>query len=448
MLSDKEEKRCADIWSSTLKEAFVQAIGSLGSYIEERDIRKETVENKGNKTDASARGDTRWPQRQWQIAFEIIFYQAPKKVIDIIVHDDLLFIVELGDDATCSDCHANAKDPPFFPIRRGSMLPSNLALGGSEVDLIDWRATFILNVVVHTQYRFTECICSRENVDLCVSTALSEKGLSTHPNIPGRQAMAESEDQGSTSLTKPGPRTCKPDPFIVQRTVHPSPTQILFSKLGSRIWKEDVSSPSYPDIFFAIDDIGETEAWKISSKDLECYCVILQADMSSSWSKALYISEILAKSSGQNALAENLTVEKDQPARHEQFSKINMEPVFSGYVTVEQLSKQPSASKFSRAFKGDNLSFLLMKGPEGIGRGEVAVQPGHRIDSSRKERTSTDMKITVNSMIKKTIQSLKYMSLFEENPSNPGPVRFALVSLCVPVDTLATNIMGAVLDAL
>ena len=107
----------------------------------------------------------RWPQAQWQVAFELLLCQMPSAAKSLQPHqDDLLFFVRSqaagqGAAAPAGSPGAVGAGGPLFVRRRGPALPPELAVGGARSAEVDWHASVLLNIALQTGYRLAVATC-------------------------------------------------------------------------------------------------------------------------------------------------------------------------------------------------------------------------------------------------------------------------------------------------
>lgn len=98
----------------------------------------------------------RWPQQQWQVAFELLFCHMPAAAKSLRPHqDDLLFFVP----AAGGEEGGGRRRPPLLVRRRARQLPAELGVGGAGAAGVDWRASVLLNLVLQTGYCLAVATC-------------------------------------------------------------------------------------------------------------------------------------------------------------------------------------------------------------------------------------------------------------------------------------------------
>ncbi|PRW33062.1 hypothetical protein C2E21_7991 [Chlorella sorokiniana] len=230
-----------------------------------------------------AAGCSLWPQQQWRIAYEILFCQCPPEVAALRPHqDDMLFFVYTDEAA------AAARARLFVRRRqaRAAALPPDLQLaptsgasgstgsrGGSKAGpassskaaQVDWRASVLLMVVLQTAYRLS--LVTSPDADLL--NAFVEDG--------GSSAAAGTQSGTGAAAAAAAARVHQ-----VTQAVHPSPSRVPVNLDHSR---SDAGQPkeSYPDICFAVDSCDHAFRSQVLRLPGDCYCVLLHADVASSW---------------------------------------------------------------------------------------------------------------------------------------------------------------------
>eukprot|EP00887_Chlorella_sp_A99_P007371 scaffold2.g7371.t1 len=194
-----------------------------------------------------------WPERQWQIAFEILFCQAPAALAGLRPHqDDLLFFVYTEEELAAAARQGAEAPPPLF-VRRASAkqlaLPADLAWGGPGAAAVDWRASVLLNAALQTGFCLTVATCRKDELGLLVS------GEAPPPGSSMRQ---------------------------VAKQVHPCPSRVHVNLDDTRA-ESAAPTAAYPELCFAVDNFADTFQSLVLSDPNDCYCVLLHADVSSSW---------------------------------------------------------------------------------------------------------------------------------------------------------------------
>ncbi|CAI5968887.1 unnamed protein product [Closterium sp. NIES-65] len=129
------------------------------------------------------------------------------------------------------------KAKPFFVRRWG---PDLAKVVGESADEVDWRRSFYLNLICHTEFTLTVAICSRQDLE-------AHRRSSKAPVHP---------------ISK------------VTKRVFASPSK---ARIDVDTSKAQETLPSFPEICFAVDDYDNTfEAVVLEDPD-HCFCVMLNA---------------------------------------------------------------------------------------------------------------------------------------------------------------------------
>ncbi|KAI3430577.1 hypothetical protein D9Q98_005170 [Chlorella vulgaris] len=202
-------------------------------------------------------GCSLWPQQQWAIGYEILFCQCPPSISQLRCHqaDDMLFFVYTDEAAAANRSRLTvrrrqSKQPSLPPDLRGPVAEADP--GGSKAAQVDWRASVLLMVVLQSAYR------------LSVVTAADAELLSGCVDGPPPSGAADSQLHHVTKV------------------VHASPSHVAVNLDDTR---SDAGRPltSYPDICFAVDTCDDAFQNELLRNPTDCYCVLLHADLASSW---------------------------------------------------------------------------------------------------------------------------------------------------------------------
>ncbi|CAI7922324.1 unnamed protein product, partial [Closterium sp. NIES-54] len=226
------------------------------------------------------------------------------------------------------------KAKPFFVRRWG---PDLAKVVGESADEVDWRRSFYLNLICHTEFTLTVAICSRQDLE-------AHRRSSKAPVHP---------------ISK------------VTKRVFASPSK---ARIDVDTSKAQETLPSFPEICFAVDDYDNTfEAVVLEDRD-HCFCVMLNAHGGAAFPPDDVVEKVNPDGSrrlfrrGTSSEAKALGEATDgQP-------KITL---FSGFVSYPLVRS---------AFQGGNTGFsmwgqvqlpkpekLVMRGPGGRGEADVAV---------------------------------------------------------------------------
>ncbi|CAD7701656.1 unnamed protein product [Ostreobium quekettii] len=176
-----------------------------------------------------------WSPEQWWEAFAFVFFwKSPSDRVKCN-NDDLLFFVVHPE---C--CVANS--PPYFVRRKGQELPPELQKDGPRFGEVDWCETFLLNLVLQSDYLLAVAVCSYQDV---TSVEFADTVF----------------NDGAARVTK---------------KVYASPTR---STVNLESTKMEMASPvpSYPDICFAVENFEDAFNSMVVSEAGQHYCVMLFA---------------------------------------------------------------------------------------------------------------------------------------------------------------------------
>lgn len=200
---------------------------------------------------------------------------------------------------------------PYFVRRCKAGMPPDLVLGASAAADIDWRASVLLNLVMHTRYTLTVIVCSPES-------------------------LPSAEESRTAQLPSTAHR--------VVLDAWPSTTKSTLVDLGSPDGKPESVECIYPDICFEVSSFDSVFKAQILEGDNTCYSVVVHSRIGE------WFAELRGLDSG---LAEDAVV-------------------FSGYVTRDQLIKAGLLGRMNLLGK-QRAQRVFMTGPGGHGRAEVAV---------------------------------------------------------------------------
>lgn len=172
-------------------------------------------------------------------------YEVPKKHEESM--DDLVFFVMMQGQGQSKQVQVR---------RKTDELP--VEFQGSNSEIVDWKETVILNLVMQTNYEFAALRDSLANLDSNVRTMLKDTLAFSHSN--------------NSDASKPYGTLC------IRKKVYP----VLSCHSFVRESKQRPMQHSYPDIYFelldrfsGIDISGESSS--------SCFAISLMANMHSSW---------------------------------------------------------------------------------------------------------------------------------------------------------------------
>ncbi|KAI8103580.1 hypothetical protein M9435_004915 [Picochlorum sp. BPE23] len=208
-----------------------------------------------------------WPETQWQTAFKILVFEMPTALQSSAAQkDDLVFLLDTRKKRVIT--------------RRRKKDPSALLDEFSNADdVIDWKASVMMYIIMHTTFRFSAMVDTVKHLDSRIQSAMKCSGMLSCPS-------------GEVSRTT---------------TAHSVlPTEAVFRE-----------SSAYPDIVFLnLEDTLDSSI--VLGRDM-CFACVLGADVQHSWGVS---SRHQMESSGHR---------KSSPGIGTQ--------VFSGYVTFDQMYK-------------------------------------------------------------------------------------------------------------
>lgn len=144
-----------------------------------------------------------WTPQQWWESFQFLFINHLPPP-DSAHHDDLLFFSK-------SPSHPTASNPPFFVRRKAKQLPEELQLSGSQFSHVDWAQTVLLNIVLQSQYQLTVVACGREALPFVAEGRTWSPNMITvsKPVYASTTVTAVNLDSSRAEASNPQP--CYPD---------------------------------------------------------------------------------------------------------------------------------------------------------------------------------------------------------------------------------------------
>ncbi|KAF8071144.1 hypothetical protein HT031_001226 [Scenedesmus sp. PABB004] len=261
-----------------------------------------------------------WTAQQWWEAFQFLFITREPPEAEAHHQDDLLFFVK-------SESHP-ARAPPFFVRRKARALPAELCLSGRDFGAVDWPRSVLLNLVLQCQYQLTVVACGRDALPLVAEGA-----------------------------------ACGPGSVTVAKPVYASAAVTAVNLDSSRGDAAD-PVPCYPDVCFAVDNFDDAFGELVLDDADRCYCVVLQA--------------LLDQPHGGGAPAQAAAAAQRAAP---QAAAAAARTLFAGYVSYGQICDFVGAGGRGRGLLGGLLGRargadkVVMTGPGGVGRCEVAVTP-------------------------------------------------------------------------
>ncbi|GBG65134.1 hypothetical protein CBR_g49495 [Chara braunii] len=351
--------------------------------------------------------------------------------------DDMLFFVrpqnlmpEYGSQLSYEETLIS----PYFVRRWASELPKVVAYDKD----VDWRRSFYLNLIVHTTFALTVAVCSR-------------------------RALSDQRKTGG------GPPVSVTPMFKVTKTVYASPA---CARIDMDTSKAQETVPSYPDICFAVDDYDDSFDSVILSDPDHCFCVLLNARGGASFpidddTDVPFKRSLSKRSSGEGGGGGDS-------------HKVTLFSGFVGYDMVRSAfngGRGKLATLFPYAANG-RAERLVMKGPGGRGEADVAVTnvpparleqvTPHQVDSgdqsSQTASASPSQDEGVNPpgnepignppegafglFVRKAAQVARSAAnnvasayAVGRSESGPLPLRCCLMSLSLPWDSLAFDLL-------
>lgn len=218
-----------------------------------------------------------WPETQWQTAFKILVFEMPTALQSSVAQkDDLVFLLD-------------TKRKKVITRRRKKDPSALLDEFSNADDVIDWKASVMMYIIMHTTFRFSALVDNVNQLDSHIQSAM-------------KHSAGADEPAGSGLLSCPSQNVSR------TMTAHSVlPTEAVFRE----------SSP-YPDIVFL--NLEDTLHSSIVLGRNMCFACVLGADVQYSWSVS---SGHHMRSSGKRLPEKNDTLIQ----------------VFSGYVTFDQMYK-------------------------------------------------------------------------------------------------------------
>lgn len=247
---------------------------------------------------------------------------------------------------------------------------------------IDWRASVLLNIVIQTEYKLSVIKCLKEDID----------------------TLTSEEQEVSCTMVQ------------VARRVFAAPTKSLVNVDDSRHARNSKPVQCYPDITFAVDDFHHVfKSVVLGPSQEDCFCVLLHGHISSSWLQ-------------DDTTEENVLL-------------------FSGFVSHSQLEIAIGSKIKTPLLGGSGASpqKLIMKGPGGRGAAEVVVSKADAdlaVDTANKDQPQLlRFASKVARGLAEAAKNLAQDNVIQEDI--PLIVRVALMTLCLPVESLAATILTA-----
>ncbi|CAM6025794.1 unnamed protein product [Sphagnum balticum] len=320
--------------------------------------------------------------------------------------DDLVFFVRLHVSAAFSNFNVSSwNGQPFF-VRRWA--PELGKVIGQSIRQVDWRRSFYLNLICHSSFSLTVAICSRE----------------------GLQSQHTSPNSSLVPIYK------------VTKRVYASPSRANFQVDFRSKAVETV--PAYPDICFVVDDYDNTFEDVVLMEADHCYCVLLNARGGAAFppdtatenesSRTSHEAKLLGEAQGPN------------PPKVTLFSGfVNYDMVRNAYEGGQ--GKRGLMLPFSSAGKSE---LLVMRGPGGRGALDVAVSAvsgqNDTFNQPVPSPTNAGAKMGLGTIMRKAATVAKQAiaaaaAVQRDDASGPLPLRCCLMSLSLPWDTLAHDLL-------
>lgn len=315
--------------------------------------------------------------------------------------DDLVFFVRLQ-SLQYGDSYPSESDDssgePFF-VRRWA--PELVKIIGNNTGQVDWQRSFYLNLICHTEFSLTVAICSRQRL--------------------------QNRDKDINAPLEPV--------YRVAKRVYASPSRANFQSDFRSKAVETV--PAYPNICFVVDDYDNTFEDVILTDPDHCYCVLLNAR-------------------GGAALPPELFPKSETELRGEAQVTPSKKTLFSGFVSYEMVRNAFEGGKMRlggllQQLSGSGKSErLIMRGPGGRGALDVAVSTvsvhNEAVDhQGRPPSPSSPVGKTGLSSIMRIAATAAKQAMTVANqrldPNAPLPLRCCLMSLSLPWDTLASDLL-------
>ncbi|XP_017252371.1 uncharacterized protein LOC108222911 [Daucus carota subsp. sativus] len=320
--------------------------------------------------------------------------------------DDLIFFVRKTSMDGFEFIDSAEDDSPYF-VRRWAPELNNLV--EKNAVNVDWRCSFYLNLIAHSSFSVTVLICSH-------------------------QALQNYQSGETTSISP----ICK-----VVKTVYASPDRVNFH-VDSR--KEVETTPSYPDVCFAVDDFDSTfDAMVLTDVD-HCFCVLLHAH-----GGAAFPSETISQDSSSS---DNSSANSGNDTGKTKHPKVTL---FSGFVSYQIVREASDAGKsgFSSLLSIGHTSGkthkLHMKGPGGRGEVEVAISgvldgsmqgiPSYSSAKSSKKKSRIRETVRKAAIVASATAKHVYAAGESQSSDKTHPLKCCLMSISLPWECIAYDLL-------
>ncbi|KAI9014992.1 hypothetical protein BC832DRAFT_184970 [Gaertneriomyces semiglobifer] len=310
-------------------------------------------------------------------------------------HDDLLFFVR---DASTMDTQNNSKEDPIFVRRKvGKVLPP-------LDNLVDWKQTFFLNLIVQTPCTLTVAICEKGEGKVRKASLLgqSEERIVV---VGGSTSTAQTSTTGASVVGSPETAPASSPPPVPHPNHNSTPSQkksrmralrrvpktVYAAPYKSRMDIKDafMNECSYPLVYYTVNDY-ESHDLHLSIRENEYLCVELSVIIPSSRNSS--------PSSPAADLINEIPISEDTtpfptPAEHikivlfqgavpytslldifEQKSLTAQNQLKSGWRRVTD----PPRARMGREERlrdiNERTEYIMMRGPQGKGQCQVAIK--------------------------------------------------------------------------
>ncbi|KAI9022547.1 hypothetical protein DFJ74DRAFT_669878 [Hyaloraphidium curvatum] len=267
---------------------------------------------------------------------------------DSVDEDDLLFFVR----------QAQYDDSSVFVRRRvGSTMPK-------LEDVVDWKGTFWLNLVVHLPCRLTVTVCQRQSV--------SQDASGDRPSLDTEQRTGGSD---ATNRKK-----------TVMRAIRRNSRKVFATPFKSNMQLKDTGhEPSFPLVYYAVNNFEDANL-HLDIQQNEWLCVELAAILpkdATIGATAVDEDSFYDLAEDASGLSPDLYTPFPCPPWGTKIVFFQGAASFTALsqVFLEKLSGnalgKAQLALFGKGDEADRKEYIIMRGPRGKGQCEVAVEDGN-----------------------------------------------------------------------
>jgi hypothetical protein len=284
------------------------------------------------------------------------------------------------------------------------------------LNIIDWRATCLLNIILLTNYTLSVVKCKQEDLPSLLHILEQEQHGRESPPLPPLSSSSSSPSPSSSLVSIP-------------KQVFPTPFKTTVNLDNSK--NKVTSQPAliYPDIAFSVDDFHHAFSSIVLTNPDDCYCLISHAHMGPFSSSS---------SSGKAAVVVEQEAESIDISNNNNSSKVLL---FSGFVGHSELEAVVGSQLRDPLRKipiigGGDTRKVVMKGPGGKGYAEVAVSADCE-DDNRGSRGRGG----VGGVVKMIANAAKLITEEDKVDVNMK-LRCAVMSLIIDVEMIGLKLLG------